>query len=325
MDKFDIILSMNKDLKIIFLGTPEFAAIILEKMINFDYAPITVITTLDKPIGRKQVLTPSPVKCLAEKNKIPTWQTDKVTEIKSKILNLNPDLIVLAAFGQIIPKEILEIPKFGCLNIHPSLLPKYRGASPIQATLLNGDQETGVSIMLMDELLDHGPIIANHKLLINENENTETLTKKLAEIGANLLINTLPAWLKGEIKAQTQDHAQATFTKIINKEDGKINWQKPAQEIERLIRACAKWPGVFTEFKIKNTEEKKLKIIKAKIIKIEIKKEPGTVFLTEKKELAVAAGQDALILEDLQLEGKKIMDAQSFLNGYPQIVNSVLF
>jgi methionyl-tRNA formyltransferase len=338
---------MANNLRTIFVGTPEFSAIVLDKMIKANLAPIAVITSPDKPVGRhayrqanKQILTPSPVKVMAEKNKISVLQSEKISDLRLKIKDFKPDLIILAAFGQIISKEILAIPKYGCLNIHPSLLPKYRGASPIQSSILNGDNETGVTIMIMDEKLDSGPILANDKWQMTNNETTEKLTKKLAELGAELLIKIIPKWINKEITAQMQDDSKASFTKEIKKENGQIDWHKSADEIERMTRAYNPWPGVYTEFRIKNKEYKRLKIIKARVSLTEKKYEPGTVFLihstgsvliprkieglTEKKELAVACKQDALILEEVQLEGKKIMNSQTFLNGYSWIVDSVL-
>lgn len=339
---------MRRNLRIIYMGTPEFSAIILEKMISTGYVPMTVVTAPDKPIGRKQIITPSPVKVLAEKNKIPVLQSENIRNLKLEIRNLQPELIILAAYGQIIPKDILDIPRYGSINVHPSLLPKYRGASPIQAAILNGDSETGVTIMLMDEKLDHGPILANSKCQIADNTTYKELHDKLAEIGAELLIETVSKWINGEIKAQPQDHSKATFTKIIKKEDGHINWHKPADYIEKMCRAFNPWPSVYTylkfqipndKFQIKSKSQipKILKIIKASVLKIEHKKTAGRVFLTEnegrrnsadrmkaEKKLAVACGQDALILEEVQLEGKRRMTAKEFLNGYPQIIGLIL-
>ncbi len=312
---------MTNDYKIIFFGTPEFSTIILKKMIENEYTPMAVVTAPDKPVGRRQILTPSPVKLLAEKNKIQALQPKKILDSRLKIKDLRPDLIVLVAFGQIIPKEILEIPKYGCLNVHPSLLPKYRGASPIQTAILNGDKETGVTIMLMDENLDQGSIISNDKLLIAINETTETLTIKLAKLGRNLLIETLPKWVNEEIKAQPQDHSKATFTREIKKDDGKIDWHKSAEEIERMIRAFNPWPTTYTEYRTKNAEYRKLKIIKASLLKTENKKESGMIFSTLDKKLAVACNNNALFLEKIQLEGKKVMTAQEFLNGHPEIID----
>lgn len=324
-----------REIKIVFWGTPEFGAIILDSLIKNNYKPIAVVTAPDKPVGRKQILTLSPVKILAQEYNILVLQPENIKEnlnLKSEILNLKPDLFIVAAYGLILSKEILDIPKYGSFNIHPSLLPKYRGASPIQATILNGDTETGVTIISMDEKMDHGPIIAQRRLeLPITNIQFPKLNEELAKLGAKLLIETLPKWINGEIKPILQDHSKATFTKIIKKEDGHINWIKSAEEIERMIRAYWPWPGTFTTIqnsKCKNQNDKSkykiLKIIKADILEINHNKQPGTVFLTENKQLAVACKQNALILKEVQLEGKKKMTAQEFLNGHPKIIDSIL-
>ncbi|MGC9048813.1 MAG: methionyl-tRNA formyltransferase [Patescibacteria group bacterium] len=327
---------MISDLNIIFFGTPEFAAIILDSLIKNNSKPVTVITAPDKPVGRhayqqagKQILTPPPVKVLSQKHNIPILQPENLKEnlnLKSEILNLKPDLFIVAAYGLILPQELLAIPKYGSLNIHPSLLPKYRGPSPIQATILNGDTETGVTIILMDEKMDHGPILAKCKKQITNKITTEELTKELADLGAKLLIETLPKWINGEIKPIPQDHSKATFTKIIKKEDGQINWSNSAQEIERMVRAYWPWPSAYTRIQTTKPkiQNKILKIIKADVLKIEHQKQPGMVFLTENKKLLVACRENALILEEVQLEGKRQMTVQEFLNGYPEIVGSYL-
>lgn len=344
---------MKNKIKILFFGVPEFSAIVLEKMISANYIPAAVITSTDKTIGRKQVLTPPPIKQRIMnykkeiKNKIKILQSDNVKNLKLEIINLQPDLIILTAYGQIIPKEILEVSKYGCLNVHPSLLPKYRGASPIQTAILNDDNETGITIMLMDEKLDHGSIIASQKLEIKNLKSEipnkpktiiskityEELYNRLAEMGGKLLIETIPKWIKGEIKEQTQNHSKATFTKIIKKQDGQIDWQKSAQEIERMTRAYSEWPGVYTYLKIpKNKIFKILKIIKARVVETKNKEKLGKIFLIKNKvndprkksELAVSCGQNVLILEEVQLEGKKQMTAQEFLNGYPKIIGTIL-
>ncbi len=216
-------------LKIIFIGTPEFGAIVLDGLVNNGYGPILVATAPDKPVGRKAVLTPPPVKLLAEKYKIPALQPEKIENCKLKIENLKPDLGITAAYGKIIPKDILDIPKSGFINIHPSLLPKYRGPSPIQTAILNGDKETGVSIILMDEKMDSGPIVAMSNVKCQmSNVTHKELEKKLANLGTELLLKTIPRWLKGEIKPIPQDESKATYTKIFKKDDGKIDWKKPA-------------------------------------------------------------------------------------------------
>lgn len=252
--------------KIIFLGTPQFAVPILEKLAQSEFKPSAVFCAPDKPVGRKQILTPPPVKVAAEKFGIPVFQPSSVSEFvirppatpsacrwRAGISDLKPDLIISAAFGIILPKTILDSPRYGCLNIHPSLLPKYRGASPIQYTILNGDSETGITIIKMDEKIDHGAIlVTDHLSLITQNYTTPELSEKLAEMGAELLLKALPDWLAGKITPMPQDESQATYTKIIKKTDGCVDWKKSAREIERQIRAFTPWPGAFT--RIMNNE-----------------------------------------------------------------------
>ena len=205
----------NCKLKIVFMGTPEFGAIILEKLVKTPYKPILVITAPDKPKGRKQILTPPPVKQTAQKYDIPVEQPEKIGNWKLKIENLSPDLGIVAAYGQILPKTILDIPKYGFLNVHPSLLPRWRGPSPIQYTILNGDKETGVTIILMNEKMDHGPILAQRELEFSIfNFQFPNLCDKLAELGAKLLIETIPKWINGEITPKPQDESKATYTKF---------------------------------------------------------------------------------------------------------------
>ncbi|MDD3102179.1 MAG: methionyl-tRNA formyltransferase [Patescibacteria group bacterium] len=311
---------MNSQNKIIFWGTPEFGAIVLDLLSQTEFKPIKVITESDKPVGRKQILTAPPVKELALKYDIPVLQPDKILDSKFQILNSKPDLFIVAAYGKFLPKEILDIPKYGCLNIHPSLLPLYRGATPIQTAILNGDKTTGVSIILMDEKMDHGPIVAQQQLGSPiANYQLPKLSKELAELGAKLLIETLPKWMAGEIKPNIQDETKVTFTRQIKKEDGLIDWSSPAKKIEKMLRAYYPWPGIFTNF-----DNKKLKIIKADFLETQDNKKSGTVFLTTDKQLAVVCGENALILKEIQLEGKKVMNSKEFLNGYPRIIDSIL-
>lgn len=312
----------NAKFKIVFIGTPEFGTIVLEGLINAGYKPVLVVTVPDKPVGRKQVLTPPPVKIVAQKYNILVEQSDKIRNLKFEIRNLKPDLGIVAAYGEIIPKDILDIPKYGFLNVHPSLLPKYRGASPIQYAVLNGDIETGVTIMLMDEKMDHGKIISNIKCKISKRINHRELSKELAEIGAKLLVEIIPRWIKKEIKAIPQDETKATYTKIIKKENGKINWKKTAEEIERQIRAFDPWPGTFTFF-----DGKKLKILKAEIseqIQNGLVGEPGKTFLASDNKIAVQTGKEYLIIEELQLEGKKSMTSDEFLRGRTDFLGKIL-
>jgi methionyl-tRNA formyltransferase len=316
---------MTNKPKTILIGTPEFAENIFRKFysaLNDQFEIIAVVTAPDKPIGRKQVLTPSPVKKWALEANLTILEPDKIRkpEWVAKIKELAPELIVLAAFGQIIPQEILDIPKYKALNIHPSLLPKYRGASPIQAVILNGDNETGVCLMVMDAEMDHGPIIESSKLKIqNPKISYKELSKELSDLGAELLIKTLPGYIEGKITPQEQDHPKATLCKLIKKEDGKIDWNKPAEEIERQIRAFQAWPESYTIFDNKN-----LKIVEAETKNQNTNKKIGEIFLTDDKQLSVQTRDGILILKTLQLEGKNPISAKDFLNGHKNFIDSIL-
>ncbi len=313
-----------KKIKTILIGTSEFAERVftnLYQRLVRDIAAVAVVTTPDKPVGRKQELLPSPVKKWAEENKLLVFDFEHIKDPQSinKIKELNPDLIILCAYAQIIPKEILDIPKYGALNIHPSLLPKYRGASPIHAAILNGDKETGVTIMLMDEKMDHGPTISNFQFPISNKITYKELSDKLVNAAADLLVKTLFNWIEGKRKPKPQDHSKASFCKIIKKQDGKIDWNKSVQEIERQIRAFYQWPSAYTFY-----NDKLLKILEGEIINKNTDRKIGEVFLDENKNLCVQTGNDALILKQIQLEGKKPMPAQDFLRGHSEIIGSIL-
>ncbi|MFA5188342.1 MAG: methionyl-tRNA formyltransferase [Patescibacteria group bacterium] len=309
-----------KKIKVIFMGTPEFSAPILNVLIE-NYNVMAVVTQPDKKVGRKQILTASPIKQIALANQIDVLQPDKIkgnTGFIQKVKALEPDLIIIAAYGLILPKEILDMPKYKVINVHASLLPKYRGASPIQAAILNGDKETGVTIMLVNEKMDEGDILTQEKVKIMPEETSESLHAKLSVLGTKLLMETLPKWLDKEIRPQKQDDSQATYCKLISKEDGQINWQKSALEIERQVRALNPWPGTWA-----NWNSKKLKILKSKIYEVDKAGEVGEVFKLNNG-LGVYCGQNALEILELQLEGKKPMTAKEFLNGYPGIIGATL-
>lgn len=324
---------MKPETKIIFMGTPEFGAIVLEKLIKNRYKPILAVTEPDKPVGRKQILTPPAVKVIAQRHKIPVFQPEDIGSYKTikTIKEIKADLIVVAAYGQIFPKEILEIPKSGCLNVHPSLLPKYRGATPVQTVILNGDEETGVTVILMDAQMDHGPILAQRKTIIAANETAKQLESRLAIMGTELLIDIIPDWIRGEIKLRRQDEKRATYTKVLKKEDGKINWKKSAQEIERKIRAFDPWPGSWTEWILSTHHPKRdkkilrIKILKARILKsTEVTYPVGKTLVAPQNELCVQTGQGFLIIEKLQLEGKKETGSEEFLRGYLKFIGTIL-
>jgi len=312
-------------LKIIFMGTPKFGAIILEKLADSRYKPILVVTETDKPVGRKKVLTPPPVKVVAEKYEIPVLQPEKIRNSESEIRNLKPDLIIVAAYGKILPEEILEIPKYGCLNVHPSLLPRWRGPSPVQSAILNGDTDSGVTIMKIAEKVDAGPVLIQRKLKLEGNETYDVLHDKLGKMGGDLLIEIIPEWITGKIDPQLQDESRTTYTRILKKEDGKIDWEKSAEEIERQIRAFNLWPGIFT-FWEKSGKLIRIKILKARVLnRANSKTYPiGKTLVAGQNELCVQTGKGFLIIERLQLEGKKETDSEDLLRGYSDFIGTIL-
>lgn len=316
----------QKGYNIIFIGTPDFAVPSLNKLIESNYNIITVITQPDKKVGRKQELIYSPIKKVALEHNIPLLQPQKVKEITKEIKKLQPDIIITAAYGQIIPKDILNIPKFGCINIHGSLLPKYRGASPIQYAILKGEKKTGITIMEMDEKMDEGDIITQKDIEIKNTDTSLSLHDKLSILGANLLLETLPKIFDNKVKCSPQNHSKATYTKILKKSDGKIDWNMSADEIDNMVRAFYPWPGTYAELRILNQESgiKRLKIIKAGVYKISNELKPGSVFKAQDENLAIKCNKNALILEKVQLEGKKEMLGKEFLRGYPNILNKVI-
>jgi methionyl-tRNA formyltransferase len=317
---------MKNKLKIIFAGTPDFSVPTLKALItNADFDVAAVITQEDKPVGRKQILTPPPVKVAAEENKIKVYQPAKIKLIKDEIAAIAPDFLVVVAYGKLLPQAILDIPKYGCINIHASLLPRWRGAAVIQAPILAGDSETGITIMKMDAGLDTGPIIAQMKVNLLKDETAETLHDELAALGAKILPETLKAFARGEMELKPQDENQVTYVLELKKEDGKIDWKKPAVEIERMVRAYTPWPGTFSIFNFQlSIINKVLKIIEVENIGLPINKfKIGEIFL-ENKKMAVQTGDGAVVIKKLQLEGGKPMSAEDFLRGHSDFVGTIL-
>lgn len=322
--------------KIIFFGTSEFAVPALEALKNEGYEIVAVITNPDEPVGRKKVLTPPPVKITAEKYGIKILQPEKLrnnTEFAEKLKTLKPGISVVVAYGKIIPAEIINLPRFGILNIHPSLLPKYRGPTPIQTTILNGEKETGVMIIKIDEEVDHGPILANYKIQISNDKNFQELQNELARLGAELLIKILPDYLAGKITPQPQDHSQATLTKKFTRDDARINWNKTAEEIDRQIRALNPEPGVWTTW-----NDKILKILEAEVTGEE-NRQNGQVFLKPRRQgvgvpteasgkkddkIVVGTAEGLIVLKIIQPEGKKPMSAEDFVRGNEDFIGAVL-
>ncbi len=311
-----------KKYKLIFMGTPEFAVPSLQKLIADPlFEILAVVTQPDKKSGRKQILTSSPIKKLAQQFnlKVLTPKSFKKEKIWEKRLKeLHPDLIVVAAYGKILPQDILDIPKFGAINVHASLLPKLRGPAPIPAAILGNFKETGITIMKMDAGMDTGDILTQEKIEIASKETGKTLHDKLSRLGANLLVKTLPLYLEKKIKSHKQDDAKATYCKMIKKENGKINWSKSAEEIERMIRAYHPWPGTYTFW-----GNKRLRILAATPFHATGEKKNGEVW-SDGKKIIVACGYDHLILDQVQLEGKKVVSGREFLSGFPKILGTIL-
>jgi methionyl-tRNA formyltransferase len=304
-------------LRIIFMGTPELAAASLAALLQKPtFQILAAVTQPDRPKGRELKLQPSPVKQLALTAGLPVLQPEKARDEKflAELRTLAPDLIAVAAFGQILPRSILELPRFGCLNVHTSLLPKYRGAAPIQWAILNGDTETGVTIMKMDVGLDTGDILTQRTTPIRDEDNAATLHDRLAQLGAELLVQTILDYVAGRIPSQPQDAAHATHVGKIKKEDGRIDWQQPARAIWNRIRAFTPWPGAFT-FLPGPPQPQLLKIWGAEIVAQS--GPPGEILQAEKTGLFIGCGQDALRVTVLQREGGRRMSAADFLTGQP--------
>ncbi len=323
-------------LRIIYMGTPQFAVPALEALIAGrtpavvlpeGYEIVTVITRPDKPAGRGQEITFSPVKQTALTHGIPVWQPGsfKRPENIAALVAYNADLFIVAAFGQILPPAVLELPRFGTLNIHASLLPKYRGVSPISEAILQGDTITGVTIIFLDAGVDTGPMLLKRTTPIAEDETTGSLTPKLARLGALALLEALPLWVSSKITPVPQDNNAASYTHRLRKEDGELPWAEPAALLARMVRAYTPWPGTYTHWR-----GKLLKIISARAIPQSASPEPatpGTVSVLQDaghKSLLIATGDGSLLVTQLQLEGKKAMSAEEFLRGYPQIIGETL-
>lgn len=294
------------------MGTPHFAEVILKKLIVAKYDIAAVFTQPDKKIGRKQEMKKSLVKKLAEKNAISVFEPENLSggNAVDEITRLRPDLVAVAAYGKILPKSILEIPRYGSMNVHASLLPKFRGAAPVQGAILAGEKETGITLMVMREKLDTGEIIAQKKVKISEEDNAETLTNKLAEAGAKLLVEVIPKWASGSMQAVPQDEKRTSYCRAVEKEDGKIDWNESAEKISRRWRAYQPWPGIYSFW-----DKKRLKLAEIKTKNdFSSGEKPGKV-VKYNREIAVQAGKGIVILKKVQAEGKKEMGAEEFVRG----------
>ena len=304
------------------MGTPQFAVTILESLLSSPYRVLAVYTQPDKPVGRGRQVAFPPVKRLALEHGIPVIQaqTLKSSEVLEKLASFQPELIIVAAFGYILPPEVLSLPRFACLNVHPSLLPRHRGPSPVANTILCGDELTGVTIMLMDSGMDTGPILAQEKVGISFMDTTGSLSSRLADVGAKLLLETLSNWLGGQLEPQAQEESQATYSKLTTSEDAAIDWHLSAVELWRRIRAYNPWPGCYTW-----CQGKRLKIHEATPVEGMAEGEIGAVIaLEEPPRVGVITGRGILGLGQVQLEGKRKMSIEDFVRGKRDFIGSIL-
>ena len=310
-------------MKIVYMGTPDFAVPPLAALVENGYEVTAVITQPDKPKGRGKTLMPTPVKEEALKHEIPVYQPAKVRdpEFLETLQKLEPDMIIVAAFGQIIPKVILDMPKYGCINIHASLLPKYRGAAPIQQAVIDGEKESGVTIMKMGTGLDTGYMISQAVVKLREDETGGSLFDRLAETGAELLVRTIPSIENGTaVYTKQPEESPTPYAAMITKQMGLLDFSKSAVVLERLVRGMNPWPSAYTFL-----NNKTLKVWKCSVESGSCGKDvPGTITDVDKKGIHVACGEGTLILEEVQLEGKKRMETDAFLRGYHVTAGTVL-
>ena len=310
------------EVRTIFMGTPQFAATILEALLQSSCQVLAVYTQPDKPAGRGRPVVFPPVKKLALERQIPVIQPEtlKSNDVVDKLVSFQPELVVVAAYGAILPREVLSLPKFACLNVHPSLLPRHRGPSPVAYTILCGDELAGVTIMLMDAGMDTGPILTQEKAGISFMDTTDSLSAKLADVGAKLLLETLPGWLNQELRPQVQDAAQATYSKLITSEDAEIDWHFSAVELWRRIRAYNPWPISYTSY-----NGKRLRIHRSIPFGNVAEGEIGEVIaLPESPGVGVVTGEGILGLCQVQLEGRREMSVDDFVRGKRDFIGCVL-
>ncbi len=304
-------------MRVLFMGTPDFAVGTLEKIIEAGHEVIGVYTQPDKPKGRGKELAMSAVKVKARELGLPVFQPERVRneDVIEQIRAMKPDVMVVVAFGQILPKALLEIPKLGCVNVHASLLPAYRGAAPIQWAVLDGLEKTGVTTMLMDEGLDTGDILMQREVVLDKTETGGSLFDKLSIVGAELLVETLAALENGTTVRTKQDDSKSNYAKMLNKALGKIDFTEDAEIIERLIRGLNPWPSAFTYLGGKTLKIWDADVVEADADGVPYEGEAGTIVEIGRKSFVVACGKAALRINELQLEGKKRMPADAFLRG----------
>jgi methionyl-tRNA formyltransferase len=300
-------------MRIVFIGAGEIGVPTLQALLKSEHEVVGVVTQPDKPVGRAQLIEPPPIKKALAGAKMPISQPARIKEHQAiaEIRALIPDVIVVMAYGQILPRDVLEIPKIACLNLHASLLPRWRGAAPVQAAIAAGDRETGITVMYMDEGLDTGDILLHRKIDILPTDTGGSLHDLLAKIAPDALLDCLRLLVEGSAPRTPQDNSLATYAPKLKRDDGRIDWSEPAEMIERKIRAFNPWPGAFMKI-----ERQTLKIFSASVF--DLSGEPGEILRSE-KELVIAAGKGALSLSEVQLEGKRRMSAAEFLRGHASI------
>lgn len=298
-----------KNLKVIFMGTPTFSVPILESLIE-NTNVIMVVSQPDRERDRKGNYLFTPTKEVALKHNIEVFQPPKIKEDYEKIINLKPDIIITCAYGQIIPTEILECPKYGCINVHGSLLPKLRGGAPIHHAIINGEKETGITIMYMDKLMDSGDIISQKKISISETDNLDTLYEKMSKLGKELLMDTLPSIINGTNKRIKQQEEDVTFGYNITKEEEKIDFNKPSINIYNLIRGLSSIPGAYAYL-----DKKRLKIYESKLTNLKSTKKPGTIENITKEGMYISTKDNQIKITNIKLEGKKRCQVSDFING----------
>lgn len=307
-------------MKIIFMGTPDFAVGTLRSLAEAGHEITLVVSQPDKPKGRGHAMVPTPVKVVAEELGIPVFQPVKIREAKDVLEKTEADVCVVAAFGQIIPASILHMKKYGCINVHASLLPKYRGAAPIQWAVIDGEKESGVTIMQMDEGLDTGDMLAKAIVPMDEKETGGSLFDKLSEAGGRLCVETLAKLEKGEITPEKQGESPTAYASMLDKKMGNIDWNKSAVVIERLVRGLNPWPSAYTHL-----DGKTLKIWACDVLPQSASKgESGEILEVTKDAIHVQTGDGILVLREIQLAGKARMDAGAFLRGYKVVPGTVL-
>ena len=310
-------------MKIIFMGTPDFAVPVLSALLDAGHDIVAVYTQPDKRSGRGKQLAATPVKRYAQDRGLPVRQPASLRppQVQEELASHSPDVIAVAAYGLFLPAGTLEMPPLGCLNVHPSLLPRYRGPSPVASAILDGGPVTGVTVMKIDEGMDTGPIVARRETTIVPKESAQELTLRLFQMGASLLVEVLPAWERGEIQPCPQDDSQAAVTRRLSREDGEIDWGLDAVRIARQVRAYQPWPGSFTRWR-----GRLLKVIDASATESPdaTPSPPGSVVSLPDRGIGIATGDGVLAVRRLQLEGRRVVDTAEFVQGYPDLVGSTV-